>query len=303
MGKSMKYSDYVDDAVTQVVKQTAASVEVGTASGPTYSSGSSSWHGKGGGGSSHYSSGSSSYTTYTNWKKCKHTAVKPVTIGKYTDQVYLGARWDIDPHTVENVHLICPLNGDMPKGARFGTILPIIQCELADRGGVPANWGTFIKEIVRMLDKGYKILAYCTGSHGRTGVFGASLISVLEPEVEDPIAAIRERHCHEAVESLAQARAVFALRGQELPAHYEKEFKTYVSSFSQPSKSFTSTPSTAKSTTADNNWQKKVYGAGSSSSAAESLPPITAESSGNDDKIVDTRGWSEEDWRNWETMG
>jgi hypothetical protein len=50
------------------------------------------------------------------------------------------------------------------------------------------------------------------------------MIAVLEPNTEDPIAAIRERHCKEAIETLEQAKAIFRLRGEPLPERYEKEF-------------------------------------------------------------------------------
>lgn len=47
---------------------------------------------------------------------------------------------------------------------------------------------------------------------------------ILEPQTADPIAAIRERYRHYAVENLAQAKAIFALRGEPVPLKYELEF-------------------------------------------------------------------------------
>jgi protein-tyrosine phosphatase len=60
--------------------------------------------------------------------------------------------------------------------------------------------------------------------HGRTGTFLASLIALLEDDhtTPDPIAAVRERHCEQAVESVAQGEAIFALRGQPLPRKYRR---------------------------------------------------------------------------------
>lgn len=47
---------------------------------------------------------------------------------------------------------------------------------------------------------------------------------ILEPQTADPIAAIRQRYRHYAVENLAQAKAIFALRGEPVPLKYELEF-------------------------------------------------------------------------------
>lgn len=107
----------------------------------------------------------------------------------------------------------------------FGHDSTVIEAILPDFGGVLDNWQEFLEEtIIPELQAGQKLLAFCAGSHGRTGVFLASLIALLEtPEVTpDPIAAVRQRHCEEAVETVAQARAVFALRGQPVPAYYRK---------------------------------------------------------------------------------
>ncbi len=90
----------------------------------------------------------------------------------------------------------------------------VLAAPLKDFGGVPDNWGQFLSEVViPLLASGKKVLAFCIGSHGRTGTFLASLIALVEPEVEDPIAEARKRHCEKAVETKAQAKAVFALKG------------------------------------------------------------------------------------------
>jgi hypothetical protein len=158
-----------------------------------------------------------------SWKRCEHPAVVPIKVGPF--EVYLGARPDIKSATVDEMDVICPLNGWMPS-MPFGKQFTFMSCELPDRGGVPAVWPEFIHAIIDLLADNKKVLAYCTGGHGRTGTFGASLISVLEPETADPIAEIRRRHCKEAVESLAQAEGIFALRKAELPITYLLEFYT-----------------------------------------------------------------------------
>ncbi len=158
------------------------------------------------------------------YEKCKHPALAPVIIGGY--EVWFGANRDIEAKTTNQMDYICALSGLMPS-AYFGQHVNMINCPLQDMGGVPDFWGSFIDEIIVEIKEGKKILAYCVGGHGRTGTFGASLISVLEPETPDPIDAMRERHCHKAVETLAQAKAVFALRDTELFPRYKAEFKDY----------------------------------------------------------------------------
>ena len=69
---------------------------------------------------------------------------------------------------------------------------------LKDFGGVSDNWQEFVQEIIRDLEEGKRVLVFCIGSHGRTGTFLASLVALLEPGCEDPIAAVRERHCQHA---------------------------------------------------------------------------------------------------------
>jgi hypothetical protein len=180
------------------------------------------------------------WTGSVKYESHKHPAVAPVIIGGFP--VYLGACRDIDPDTVDKMDYVCALNGYMPN-TYFGTVTNHINCELVDRGGVPKCWPEFIDFIVGLLKDDAKILAYCVGGHGRTGTFGASLISVLEPETPDPIDAIRARHCHKAVESCAQAKAVFALRKRSLPLRYLAEFYVPVSSVTYtPTKGAPSTP-------------------------------------------------------------
>lgn len=156
---------------------------------------------------------------------CSHTGVVPVKIGGF--DVHLGGCSYIEPSVIDSVDLVCGLNGQTPYKTFFGQRLNFVDCELQDRGGVPSRWSEFIKEISEELVKGTKILAYCAAGHGRTGTFAASLIAVMEPDVEDPIEAIRDRHCKKAVESLEQATAIFALKGLQLPEKYTKEFATH----------------------------------------------------------------------------
>lgn len=152
-------------------------------------------------------------TTTATYKQCKHTGEEPVKVGKY--EVYLAANRDITPAALTAVDVICPLNGDMPN-INYPQMIGVVSYQLQDMAGVPASWETYVDYIITLLGEGKKILAWCTGSHGRTGTFLASLIAKLEPDV-DPIDTARERHCTKAVETLAQLKAVYALKGQEVP--------------------------------------------------------------------------------------
>lgn len=157
----------------------------------------------------------------TGYKKCEHDGAAPVKIGGY--DVWLASSTYLKQEVISDMDYLLPLNGTIPYNSYFGQRLNIIQCELVDRGGVPSNWEEFIKAFAKAIESGSKVAAWCTGSHGRTGCFGASLIAVMEPEIEDPIEEIRKRHCKEAVESLAQAKAIYALKGVPLPEKYIKE--------------------------------------------------------------------------------
>ncbi len=98
----------------------------------------------------------------------------------------------------------------------------ILAAPLVDFGGLPENWKEFLQEqVIPLLASGKTVLGFCIGSHGRTGTLVASLIALLEPDVADPVAEARRRHCHHAVETRAQAAGIFALRGQDLPEHYQ----------------------------------------------------------------------------------
>jgi len=150
-----------------------------------------------------------------------------IQIGKYT--VLAGGTRDLKSEDLAKADILVPLTQDIPLMS-FGSAYRVVAAPLVDYGGVPEGWGTFLKEvIVPLIEAEHLLLAYCVGSHGRTGTFLASLIAIMEPETADPIAAVRERHCYKCVESRAQATAIFALRGEALPEKYEKEFTTTIS--------------------------------------------------------------------------
>ncbi|MCA9367694.1 hypothetical protein KC887_05560 [Candidatus Kaiserbacteria bacterium] len=98
----------------------------------------------------------------------------------------------------------------------------VITKHLQDFGGVSADWSEFVENIAGHLRAGQKVLCFCRGGHGRTGCLLSSLTALLEPDVEDPIAAVRQRYCSHAVETVAQADAVFRLRQLPTPEQYRR---------------------------------------------------------------------------------
>lgn len=165
-----------------------------------------------------------STTSYTHHE---HKAIKPITIGGFP--VYLGGRSYIPKNVIYSMDIVCPLNGNMPE-VDFGRKITLVSCALQDYGGVPKEWPAFINHIVKSIQAGKKVLGYCTGGHGRTGTFAASLLAVMEPAIPDPIAEIRKRYCKKAVETINQADAVFAFRGTLAPDSYLKELQSKFSS-------------------------------------------------------------------------
>ena len=149
---------------------------------------------------------------------------EPVLVGRYT--VLAGGTRDLTDEDLRKADVIVPLAGNAPFA--LGRAYKVIGAPMRDFGGVPTGWRGFLEEIiVPELESGHRLLVFCVGSHGRTGTFLASLIALLESKEEtpDPIAAVRARHCNKAVETLAQAEAIFAIRGELLPKIYENEFQ------------------------------------------------------------------------------
>lgn len=147
----------------------------------------------------------------------------PVRVGRYT--IYAGGTRYLQPEDLDRADVIIPLESQIP--ARVGQCLTVLACPWRDFGPPPDGFEQFLRgKVIPLLAQGKRLLAYCIGSHGRTGTFLASLIALLETskETPDPIEAARVRHCYKAVETLAQAEAVFALRGQTLPEKYRYEF-------------------------------------------------------------------------------
>jgi protein-tyrosine phosphatase len=152
-----------------------------------------------------------------------------VRVGAYT--VLGGGTSYLQPEDYRKAEVLVALTDDVPSSTVIGGA-QLIPYPMVDYGGVPTDWSEFLQSVIdNKLKHGKRVLAFCFGSHGRTGTFLASLIALLESEdaTPDPIAAVRERHCRKAVETREQAEAVFALRGRLLPERYLEEFPAIAS--------------------------------------------------------------------------
>jgi hypothetical protein len=154
---------------------------------------------------------------------CSHRG-EPVQVGPYT--IYAGGlQYFQSNEDLVGYDILIPLTNGFPMGMVFGQRYTIMAAPLVDYGGVPPGWRNFLEEVVKELKAGKKILAFCVGSHGRTGCFLGSLIALLEKdETMDPLGAVWDRHCDHAVETLAQAEAIFQICGKKLPPQYVAEY-------------------------------------------------------------------------------
>lgn len=86
--------------------------------------------------------------------------------------------------------------------------------------GVPdfEKWRAWLTAVILpMLASNKQLAVHCTAGIGRTGMFLASLIALLEPaDVVDPVMAVRKRYRANAVETAAQYQLVLALRDYAL---------------------------------------------------------------------------------------
>lgn len=165
---------------------------------------------------------------YTYSALCSHPGIKYPVGDKF---IRLGARIDMTPENIKSANVLISLCGDLPFHMPLNHRVEFWNLELADHGGVPADWKKHIAEIARMIRKGKDVLAYCIGGHGRTGTLYASLLALVE-KPDDPITVARERYCDSIVESAAQAMGIFEnIMGQTTPADY---LNMVSSSFYQP---------------------------------------------------------------------
>lgn len=162
-----------------------------------------------------------------------------VRVGEYLNQVRVGGAQYLSTEDLDKGDVLIPLLGC--QGLNFGGRYRLragqephlrlrfradreydVLCgKLEDFGGVPDGWENFLRcQVIPLLMEGKNILAFCYAGQGRTGTFLASLVAILEPGVPDPIEEVRHRYSECAVETVAQAKAIFAIAGKPMPAKY-----------------------------------------------------------------------------------
>jgi protein-tyrosine phosphatase len=142
-----------------------------------------------------------------------HVGAEPIKVGPY--QVYATGMNYINRGLVDlsQFDVLVPLDHKFREDGT-GTVIPLIIADFQPPG--PEAVGILKDQVIPALKAGKKVLFFCTASHGRTGTIIAGLIALLEPETDDPIAAVRERHCENSVETAEQARWVRNLHDQAL---------------------------------------------------------------------------------------
>lgn len=178
------------------------------------------------------SRGSQTYSYYSS-SHCNHLG-HPVQVGPYT--IYAGGsrylKADKENKALKSMDLVIPLDDEVILGDP-GQRITYLFWPWRDQDSPQPKFLVFLENvIIPELKAGKKILVYCTGGHGRTGTFLATLIALLEPEVEDPVATLRSRYCEEAVESQAQYDYIFEeLKGVKVPEEYRPKYATYHGSY------------------------------------------------------------------------
>ena len=102
----------------------------------------------------------------------------------------------------------------------FDPPVPVVAVDWPDYGIPPLRkvwWETFAAAL-RKVDG--HVVIYCLGGHGRTGTAVAILASLLKwvPDKECPVTWLRERYCHQAVESIEQISYIRHITGRAVLA-------------------------------------------------------------------------------------
>lgn len=135
-----------------------------------------------------------------------------VSIGSY--EVYAGGI-NLSDETLANTDLLVTFC-DRPPLNLGSQELDHKNFTMEDFGGVPRFFATFlVAHVIPAMEAGKRVTVHCEGGFGRTGTVLAGLIVLLEPDVDDPVAAVRERYCPRAVETRAQRDGIIELRDTE----------------------------------------------------------------------------------------
>jgi protein-tyrosine phosphatase len=149
--------------------------------------------------------------------------VFPVSIGQYT--IYAGGGMYLTQNHKEGFDLLVDLRDEkIPREINFGTVadnylyLPIVDYQTVSEG-CEAAFRWHLLDVYLRIRKGERVLVYCAGGHGRTGLFLASLLALVEPEIKDPVAELRRRYCSRAVETPEQEAQVASMHSVAREIH------------------------------------------------------------------------------------
>jgi hypothetical protein len=163
------------------------------------------------------SNGGVSTSAYTGL--CNHVP-KPVKCGD--TQIYgSGRRYLSLPGGLMNFDFAIPLGAEFDLRTFIGYTGFLIPFPIKDfTAPNPDLLRLYAERMIHFARAGNKVVTFCEGSHGRTGLVLAACIGVAEPDCKDPVEAVRERHCRKSCETNDQIKAVFHALDRPVPQKY-----------------------------------------------------------------------------------
>lgn len=114
---------------------------------------------------------------------------------------------------------------------QFVAPLPWLRLPIKDYGIPVQNrkfWLALNRDILAMITHGTKVVVFCQGGHGRTGMVAAILCYLLNPAAigSDPVTWVRERYCQSAVETERQHEYVHKVLKLPKPDTSQYKYKS-----------------------------------------------------------------------------
>lgn len=144
-------------------------------------------------------------------KKCRHTRDE-VRCGAF--RVCAGGAMHLREQDFSNLDVVIRLTASYEHPSIYPDVVEVISFPIPDFQVPGEGWAELIHEVIGRLESGQKVLVHCMGGHGRTGLFLASIIAKLEPDVENPVVVMRERYCQKAIETREQEACIFRFAGK-----------------------------------------------------------------------------------------
>lgn len=139
---------------------------------------------------------------------CAEHNGRDIQIGPY--QVYTGGTSYGRPVNDDEIDIVVSLNRGRFPGMDDKTVDFFIRdMQVPDD---QALCDFLVEKVFPNLEEGANIMVNCTASHGRTGLFLACMLGLLEPKVANPVVEIRKRHCDCAIETPEQEHFVHEFR-------------------------------------------------------------------------------------------